>query len=38
MYNMDEEQTPLKVLARDTYDNPNRIYSVDETIVDHLNV
>ena len=36
MYNMDEEQTALKVLATDTYDSLNRINSVDETIIDHL--
>ena len=33
MYNMDKEQTMLKVLATDSYDNLNRINSVDETIV-----
>ena len=38
MYNMNEEQTALKVLATDTYDNLNRINSADETIVDHLNL
>ena len=38
MYNMNEEQTALKVLAADTYDNLNRINSVDEIIVDHLNL
>ena len=38
MYNMDEEQCSLKVLATDTYDNLNSINSVDETTVDHLNV
>ena len=36
MYNMDKQQTVLKVLATDTYDNLNRINSVDEIIVDHL--
>ena len=35
MYNMDEEQTALKFLTQDTYDNLNRITSVDETIIDH---
>ena len=38
MYNTDEEQTALTILATDTYDNLSRINSVDETIVDHLNV
>ena len=38
MYNINEEQTALKVLATDTYDNFNRINSVDKTIVDHLNL
>ena len=38
MYNMDEEQTALKVLATDTFENLNRINSVDETIVGHLNL
>ena len=35
MYNLDEEQTALKVLARDTSDNLIRASSND-TIVDHL--
>ena len=38
MYNMDKEQTALKVLAADTYDNLNILNSIDETIVDHLNL
>ena len=38
MYNMDEEQTALKTLATDTYDNFNRINSSDETIVKNLNL
>ena len=38
MYIMDEEQTALNTLATHTYDNSNRINSVDETIVDHLNL
>ena len=37
MYNLDEEQTTLKVLATDTYYNLNRTNS-DDTIVDHLNL
>ena len=37
MYNMDEEQTALKLLATDTYDSLNRINSMDETAMDHLN-
>ena len=35
---MDEEETALKVLAADTYENFNRINSVDETKADHLNL
>ena len=35
MYNMDE-QTALKVLTADTYDNLNRINLADETVVDHV--
>ena len=35
---MDEEQTALKDLATDIYTNLNRINSVVETIVDHLNL
>ena len=38
MYNIDEEQTAFKGLATDTYDNLNRINSVDKSIVDHLNL
>ena len=37
MYNLDEVQTALKVLARDTYDNLISTNS-DDTIVDHLNL
>ena len=37
MYNLDEEQTVLKVLATDTYDNLIRTNAGD-TIVDHLNL
>ena len=36
MYNLDEEQTTLKVLATDMYENLIRTNSGD-TIVDHLN-
>ena len=32
------EQTALKVLATDTYDSLNRIYSIEETPMDHLNL
>ena len=35
MYNLDEEQTVLKALATDRYDNLIRTNSED-TIVDHL--
>ena len=35
MYNLDKDQTALKVLAADTYDNLVRTNSND-TIVDHL--
>ena len=35
---MDKEQTALKVLATDTYDNLDIINSIDKTIVDHLNL
>ena len=38
MYNIDEEQTALKVLVTDTYDNLIRANSADDTIVDHLNL
>ena len=38
MYNMDDEQRALKVLATDTYDNLNRINAADEITVDHLNL
>ena len=37
MYNLEEEQTGLKVLATDTYDSLIRASSND-TIVEHLNV
>ena len=37
MYNLDEYQTALKVLAMDMYDNVIRTNS-DNTIVDHLNL
>ena len=38
MYNMDKDQTTLKMLATDTYDGLNKTNSIDETIVDHLNL
>ena len=38
MYNMDEEQTPLKLLAMDTYESLNRINLIEETAMDHLNL
>ena len=34
MYNLDEEQTMLKVLATDTYDNLIRTSSNDTIVVD----
>ena len=37
MYNLDEEQTALKVLATDTHDNLTRT-SLNDTVVDHLNL
>ena len=37
MYNMDEEQTTLKLLT-DTYDSLNKLNSIDETAMDHLNL
>ena len=37
MYNLDNNQTALKVLATDTYDNLIRTNS-DDAIVDHLNL
>ena len=37
MYNLDEEQMALEVLARDTYDNLIRTSS-DDTMVHHLNL
>ena len=38
MYNMDEEQTALKLLAMDTNDRLNRINLIDGTAMDHLNL
>ena len=38
MYNMDEEQTTLKILVTDTYDSLNRIHLIEETPMDHLNL
>ena len=37
MYNLNEDQTALKVFAADTYDNLIRMNS-DDAIEDHLNV
>ena len=37
MYNLDEDQTALKVLASDTYDNLIGTNS-DDALVDHLNL
>ena len=37
MYNLDEEQTALKVLATDIYDDLIRTNS-DDPMIDHLNV
>ena len=36
MYNMDKDQTALKVLVTDTYDSLNRIHSADKTIIDRI--
>ena len=38
MYNMDEEQTALILLATDPYDSLNKINSVDETAVNYVNL
>ena len=38
MYNLDGEQTTLKGLAIDMYDNLIKTNSADDTIVDHLNL
>ena len=35
IYNMNKDQTALKVLVTDNYDNLNRINLVDEIILDH---
>ena len=38
MLNLDEEQTPLKMLATDTYDRIKRVGSLEEIKLKHLNV
>ena len=38
MFNLDEDQTSLKTLATDTYDNLNHIGSVEEVRSEHLNL
>ena len=38
MHNMDKEQTTLKLFVTNTYDNLNRINSIEETPMDHLNL
>ena len=38
MYNLDDEQTALKVLATDMYGTLIRTTSADDNIVDHLNL
>ena len=38
MYNIDEEQTALKLLVTDTYDSLNRINLIDKTAMDYLNL
>ena len=38
MYNMDEEQTTLKLLVTDTYNSLNRINLIEETPMDYLNL
>ena len=37
IYNLDEDQTEIKVLAADAYDNLLRMNS-DDVIIDHLNL
>ena len=38
MFNLDEDQTSLKTLATDTYDNLNCVGSVEEVRSEHLNL
>ena len=38
MFNLDEDQTSLKTLAADTYDNLNHVSSVEELRSEHLNL
>ena len=38
MFNLDEEQTPLKTLATDTYDSLNHVNSLEEVRPEHLNL
>ena len=35
---MDEEQTSLKTLTMDTYDNLTRVGTIDDVTKDHLNL
>ena len=35
---MDKEQTSLKILATDTYDNLERVGTINEIAKDHLNL
>ena len=37
IYNMDKEETTLKLLVTDTFDSLNRINLIDEKAMDHLN-
>ena len=38
MFNMDEEQTSLKTLVMDTYDNRTRVGTINNVVKDHLNL
>ena len=38
MFNLDEEQTSLKALATGTYDNLNKMNSLEDIVQEHLNL
>ena len=38
MFNLDEEQTSLKMLATDAYDSLNSVGSLEEVKSEHLNL
>ena len=38
MFNLDEEQPLLKILATDTCDSPNHVSSLEEVWSEHLNL